>query len=83
MPECTPGKKAANRTPVVAAAQNLLMRKLGVLQNQPKIESADFDHYIKLFAEGLTEVQAQMIWELFMVEVPALLLVESFDNVEE
>jgi hypothetical protein len=73
-------KKAINRTLVVAAAQNLLIHRLGLLQNQHEIESANFDHYIKLFAEWLCEVQAPMISGLFMAEILALLLVESADT---
>jgi hypothetical protein len=64
-------KKVINLTVVVAVAQKLLMRKLGLLQSQNEIESVNFDHYIKLFAEGLSEVQPQLIRELFMDHVPA------------
>jgi hypothetical protein len=59
------------------------MHKLGLLQNQHQIESADFDHYIKLFAEGLREEQAQRGAQLFMVEVLAPMLIESTDSVDE
>jgi hypothetical protein len=76
-------KKAVNQTPAMVIAQNLLMRKLGLLQNQHQIESADFDHYIKLFAEGLTEEQAQIIRELLMAEVPSPMLIELADSVDE
>jgi hypothetical protein len=76
-------KKAANRTPAVFAAKNLLMRKLKLLEVQNKIDSTDLDRYIRLFAEGLSEVQAQMIRELFMDHVSAPLLVELVDAVEE
>jgi hypothetical protein len=51
-------KKVVNRTPVVAAAKNLLMRKLGLLQARNEIDLVEFDLYIKLFAEGLSESQA-------------------------
>jgi hypothetical protein len=51
-------KKVVNRTPVIAAAKNLLMRKLGLLQARNEIDLVEFDLYIKLFAEGLSESQA-------------------------
>jgi hypothetical protein len=75
-------KKAVNRTPAATAAQNLLMRNLGLLQDLNEIESADFDRYIKLFAEGLFETQAQMISDMFMDHVPVPALAESAEIVE-
>jgi hypothetical protein len=34
--------------------QNVLMRKLGVARG-PHVEATNFDHYLWLFKEGLTE----------------------------
>jgi hypothetical protein len=41
-------KKGVNRTQAVAAAQNMLMRKLGLLRSQNEIELVEFNRYIKL-----------------------------------
>jgi hypothetical protein len=62
-------KQAVHQTPVIAVAQNLLMRKLGLL---PKKEMGpeDFDKYTQLFLDGLTEEQTKIINELFMDYVP-------------
>jgi hypothetical protein len=76
-------KKVVHQTSAVVAAQNLLMRKLGLLQAQNKIESANFDDYIKLFAEGLSESQAQMINDMFMDHVPVPAMAELTEIVEE
>jgi hypothetical protein len=53
----------------VAVAQNLLMRKLGLLR-EVEVLPDDLDRYSKLFMEGLLEEQVQMIQELFMHHVP-------------
>jgi hypothetical protein len=76
-------KKVVNRTPVAAAAQNLLMHKLGLLQARNEIDLAEFDRYIKLFAEGLPESHAQMINDMFMDHIPVSALAESAEIVEE
>jgi hypothetical protein len=57
-------KKAIQCTPVLAAVQNLLMHKLGLSTSQ-RLQTADFDKYLKLFEEGLSLEQVQMIHELF------------------
>jgi hypothetical protein len=44
--------------------QNVLMRKLGVARG-PHVEATNFDHYLRLFKEGLTEEQVQMARDLF------------------
>jgi hypothetical protein len=49
-------KKAMGRTPTVAAAHNILMKKLGLAQG-PQLQSTDFEQYLQLFAEGLSESQ--------------------------
>jgi hypothetical protein len=46
--------KARSGLPTVTATQNLLMRKLGVATDT-HIESADFERYIDLFLDGLSE----------------------------
>jgi hypothetical protein len=63
-------KKAISRPPTVVAAQNLLMRKLGIT-SRSSVETRDFNCYIKTFVEGLSLEQANLIDEIFMVSVPA------------
>jgi hypothetical protein len=58
-------KKAQNRAPVMAATQNVLMRKLG-LASSIHIETNDFNRYLQLFNQGLSEDQAWHIEDLFM-----------------
>jgi hypothetical protein len=41
-------KKAINRTPTVAVAQNVLIRKLGLVTG-PQVVTAAFEKYLKLF----------------------------------
>jgi hypothetical protein len=60
-----PAKKARNWAPAVAAAQNVLMWKLG-LASSAHIETADYDRYLELFDQGLSEEQARRIDEPFM-----------------
>lgn len=62
-------KKSKNRTLALAAAQNVLMRKLGLTTEGPP-ENEDFCKYIQVFREGLTEQQVQLIQELFYAYVP-------------
>jgi hypothetical protein len=50
--------------PAVAAAQNVLMRKLGLVTGE-HVESEDFDRYLNMFKGGLTEEQVNLIRELF------------------
>jgi hypothetical protein len=59
------------------------MRKLGLLQAHSDIELVNFDHYIKLFTEGMSEPHAQMISHIFMEHVPAPALIESPECMEE
>jgi hypothetical protein len=47
-------KKAMHRTPTVAATQNVLMRKLAVTDDG-ELQSSDFEKYLQMFREGLTE----------------------------
>jgi hypothetical protein len=63
-------KKVDHRTLAVAAAQNLLMRKLKLLSSF-EVAADDLDRYAKLFEEGLSEDQVQMIQDLFMSHVAA------------
>jgi hypothetical protein len=53
-----------HRMPTVAAAQNVLMRKLGVTDDG-ELQSSDFEKYLQMFREGLTEQQIKLILELF------------------
>jgi hypothetical protein len=50
--------------PAVAATQNVLMKKLGLI-NGPQLETTDFGCYVQLFADGLSEHQVQLIKEMF------------------
>jgi hypothetical protein len=72
-------KNARSRLHVVADAQNVLMRKLGMV-GDVHVESSDFDHYINTFKDGLTEAQVETIQELFVSHV---LAPEEGDMVEE
>jgi hypothetical protein len=63
-------KKAGRRVPTVAAAQNVLMKRLGLVAEQ-HVESDDFNTYINLFRDGLSEEQARIIDDLFMDKPPA------------
>jgi hypothetical protein len=47
-------KKAFHRAPAVAAAQNLLMKKLGLSWEGPLV-ATDFERYVHMFNEGLSE----------------------------
>jgi hypothetical protein len=47
-------KKAFCRAPVVVAAQNLLMMKLGLSKDE-QLEVVDFEKYVHMFEEGLSE----------------------------
>jgi hypothetical protein len=62
-------KKAMGRSPVIVAAQNLLMRKLGLFSSGVE-EVQGFKRYVNMFVDGLTEEQAHIIDELFMCHVP-------------
>jgi hypothetical protein len=52
------------------------MCKLG-LSTGKEASTEDFDRYIKMFIDGLSEEQAKMVGDLFMNYVPPL------DSVEE
>jgi hypothetical protein len=62
----------------VAAAQNVLMRKLGIAKDQ-HIESDDFEAYLKLFMDGLSEEHVWMIKELFAAAVLDTFLAEGME----
>jgi hypothetical protein len=62
-------KKASHRVPTVAVAQNILMKRLGLVAEQ-HVESDDFNTYINLFRDGLSEEQARIIDDLFMDKPP-------------
>jgi hypothetical protein len=63
-------KKAGRKVPTVAAAQNVLMERLGLVARQ-HVESDDFNTYINLFRDGMSEEQAHIIDDLFMDKPPA------------
>jgi hypothetical protein len=58
-------KKIVHRTTALTTAQNVLMRKLGIF-GESQLEASNFERYLKLFNEGLTEEQVKLIKELFM-----------------
>jgi predicted metal-dependent TIM-barrel fold hydrolase len=58
-------KKVVHMTPAVAAAQNLLRKKLGMAR-EPQLSSEDFDRYLEQFEDGLTVKQVKAIGDLVM-----------------
>jgi hypothetical protein len=56
--------KARSRVPAIAAAQNLLMHKLGLALG-PHVESVDFDYYLQEFKDDLSKEQVRLIRKLF------------------
>jgi hypothetical protein len=60
-------KKACGHTSAIAAAQNIIMKKLGISTMQ-QLDAADFECCIKLFKVGLIEEQTRMIHDLFKVQ---------------
>jgi hypothetical protein len=58
-------KKAHNRALAVATTQNMLMWKLG-LASPSHIETDDYERYLQLFDQGLSEDQARCIDDLFL-----------------
>jgi hypothetical protein len=83
VPRCSDrlAKKVVRRAPSVAATQNVVMHKLGLLSSE-HVESSDFDHYLSSFNGGISLHQAQLIQEL--LSTTALLVVEEHmpDEVE-
>jgi hypothetical protein len=69
VPRCSArvAKIAHSRTPAVAAAQNVLMKKLGI-SSEPQLDAADFERYISIFENGLTDEQIMLIRELFQAD---------------
>jgi hypothetical protein len=47
------------------------MRKLGLISSS-ELAPDDLEHYVRVFAKGMSEEQARTIDELFMDHVPAL-----------
>jgi hypothetical protein len=62
-------KKVARRSPAVVVAQNLLMKKLGLLL-EGWVDSESFDCYVQMFIDGLTEHQVELIVGDFMPHAP-------------
>jgi hypothetical protein len=56
-------KKAYHHALAVAATQNVLLKKLGLSQDE-QLQAVDFEKYICLFDEGLSKWQSQLILEL-------------------
>jgi hypothetical protein len=69
-------RKACRHTPIVAAAQNILMKKLCIIGAQ-QLATEDFKKYLKIFKEGLSVEQVKMIQDLFGEHEPH---VESIDG---
>jgi hypothetical protein len=67
-----------HRTPANAAAQNVLIKKMG-LSGPSELKSEDFERYIHVFQEGLFEEQGKLIDDLFAPQVPAVKLPEDDD----
>jgi hypothetical protein len=53
-------KIALRRTPAVAAVQNVLLRKLGLV-GEDYLDVDTFNKCVTLFNQGLTEVQVELI----------------------
>jgi exonuclease III len=62
-------KKAMQDTPAVVTTQNVLMLKLGLSTGQ-QLQTANLDKYLKLFQEGLSLEQVQLIHDMFSGTVP-------------
>jgi hypothetical protein len=62
-------KKSKSIQLVVAAAQNVLMQKLGFI-NDTHNEADDFERYLFAFNEGLSDAPVEMIRELFTCRMP-------------
>jgi hypothetical protein len=69
-------RKALSYTPTVTMAQNVSMKKLG-LSWDGQLQTTDFDNYICLFDEGLSERQSQLILEL--VKCNDIIVVEPLE----
>jgi hypothetical protein len=66
-------KKAWSRAPAVAATQNMLMRKLGLASSaHVETDTDNFNRYLQLFNQRLSEDQAWRIEDLFMAGVVAI-----------
>jgi hypothetical protein len=60
-------KKAHNKALAVATTHNMLMWKLG-LASSSHIETDDYERYLQLFDQGLSEDQARCIDDLFLAD---------------
>jgi hypothetical protein len=60
-------KKALPHTPALVAAQNVLLKKLGLLVDQ-EITPDNLNWYIQMFKTGLSEEQAHLIIDLFVLQ---------------
>jgi hypothetical protein len=69
-----------HKTPVVTAAQNMLIKKMG-LSSPAELKMEDFEWYIRVLQEGLNEEQARLINELFAPHTPIVELPEDNEMV--
>jgi hypothetical protein len=69
-------RKALSYALAVTMAQNVSMKKLG-LSWDGQLQTTDFDNYICLFDEGLSEQQSQLILEL--VKCNDIIVVEPLE----
>jgi hypothetical protein len=72
-----------HRTPAAVVAQNVPMKKLSI-SGKGQLQSSDFERYMQMFKEGLSERQVQLILEPFKggggpgtLEAPAATSVEE------
>jgi hypothetical protein len=64
-------KKVMHMTPVITTTQNMLIKKMGC-SSPIELKTEDFERYIQVFEEGLSEEQARLIDELFVPHVSAV-----------
>lgn len=62
-------KKSLGRTPAVQAAQNVLLKKLGITDGAPPV-AQDLEAYVQMFQQGLSEEHTRLIADLFADRVP-------------
>jgi hypothetical protein len=60
-------KKAGQWTPAMGAAQNLLLKKIGLSQGS-QVAMIDFESYLNMLKDGLTEAWVGMIRDLFVIQ---------------
>jgi hypothetical protein len=73
-------KKALPRTPALVATQNVLLKKLGLLVDL-EITPDNLNRYIQMFKTGLSEEQAHLIIDLFVVQGAISLLSKDDEGI--